>query len=105
MKETGRAIAGPSANRSGQVTATTAQHVKDGLDGKVDFILDAGSAALGIESTVIGFDGDRTLLLRPGAVPRDEIEDLIGPLGAPGCVDPFARPVGQPLCARARRCG
>jgi L-threonylcarbamoyladenylate synthase len=86
LKETGRAIAGPSANRSGQVTATTAQHVKDSLDGKVDFILDAGSAALGIESTVIGFDGDRPLLLRPGAVPRDEIEDLIGPLGAPGAL-------------------
>ena len=50
----------------------------------MDFILDAGSATIGIESTVIGFDGDRPLLLRPGAVPREEIEDLIGPLGAPG---------------------
>jgi L-threonylcarbamoyladenylate synthase len=39
---------------------------------------------LGIESTVVGFDGDRPMLLRPGAVPREEIEDLIGPLGAPG---------------------
>ena len=77
-------VAGPSANRSGQVTATTAQHVADSLGDKVDFILDAGSATLGIESTVIGFDGDRPLLLRPGAIPREEIEDLIGPLGAPG---------------------
>ncbi|HEY0266719.1 MAG TPA: L-threonylcarbamoyladenylate synthase [Rhizomicrobium sp.] len=84
LKETGRPVAGPSANLSGQVTATTAQHVADSLGGKVDLILDAGSAALGIESTVIGFDGDRPLLLRPGAVPREEIEDLIGPLGRPG---------------------
>jgi L-threonylcarbamoyladenylate synthase len=84
LKATGRPVAGPSANLSGQVTATTAQHVADGLGGKVDFILDAGSATLGIESTVIGFDGDRPLLLRPGAVPREEIEDLIGPLGRPG---------------------
>lgn len=84
LKETGRPVAGPSANRSGQVTATTATHVADSLSGKVDFILDAGSATLGIESTVVGFDGDRPLLLRPGAIPRGDIEDMIGPLGAPG---------------------
>ena len=84
LKETGRPVAGPSANMSGQVSATTATHVADSLAGKVDFILDAGRATLGIESTVIGFDGDRPLLLRPGAIPRGEIEDMIGPLGAPG---------------------
>ena len=84
LKEAGRPVAGPSANLSGQVTATSAGHVADSLGGKVDLILDAGSATFGIESTVIGFDGDRPLLLRPGAVPRDEIEDLVGPLGPPG---------------------
>jgi L-threonylcarbamoyladenylate synthase len=84
LKEAGRPVAGPSANLSGQVTATTAQHVADSLGGKVDLILDAGSATFGIESTVIGFDGDRPLLLRPGAVPREEIQDLVGPLGPPG---------------------
>ncbi len=102
LKETGRPVAGPSANKSGQVTATTAQHVADSLTGKVDFILDAGSATLGIESTVVGFDGDRPLLLRPGAIPRDEIEDMIGPAGSAGQPDPLARPVGQPLCAARR---
>jgi L-threonylcarbamoyladenylate synthase len=86
LKETGRPVAGPSANRSGQVTATTAAHVAEGLSGKLDFILDGGSADLGIESTVIGFDGDRPLLLRPGAIARSEIEDMIGPLGAPGAL-------------------
>jgi L-threonylcarbamoyladenylate synthase len=84
LRETGRPVAGPSANLSGQVTATMAAHVADSLGGKVDLILDAGSATLGIESTVIGFDDDRPLLLRPGAVPREEIQDLVGPLGAPG---------------------
>jgi len=84
LKETGRPVAGPSANKSGQVTATTAAHVADSLGGALDLILDAGGATLGIESTVVGFDGDRPLLLRPGAIPRGEIEDLIGPLGAPG---------------------
>ena len=84
LRATGRPVAGPSANLSGQVTATMAAHVADSLGGKVDLILDAGSATLGIESTVIGFDDDRPLLLRPGAVPREEIQDLVGPLGAPG---------------------
>jgi len=84
LRETGRPVAGPSANMSGQVTATKASHVADSLGGKVDLILDAGSATLGIESTVIGFDDDRPLLLRPGAVPREEIQDLVGPLGPPG---------------------
>ena len=102
LKAAGRPVAGPSANRSGQVTATTAAHVADSLGGKVDFILDAGSATLGIESTVIGFDGDRPLLLRPGAIPREEIEDLIGPLGRAGQPDPVAGPAGQPLCAARR---
>ena len=57
---------------------------------------------LGIESTVIGFDGDRPLLLRPGAVAREEIEDLVGPLGPPRQPDPVAGPTGKPLCAARR---
>src|ERR1700760_2593239 len=52
LKETGRPVAGPSANKSGQVTATTAAHVAESLGGELDFILDAGGATLGIESTV-----------------------------------------------------
>ena len=84
LKETGRPVAGPSANLSGQVTATTAAHVADSLGGKVDLILDAGSATLGMELTVIGFDGDRPLLLLTGAVPREDIQNLVGPLGPPG---------------------
>ncbi len=47
LKATGRPVAGPSANRSGQVTATTAAHVAESLGGKLDFILDAGSATAG----------------------------------------------------------
>jgi len=84
LKATGRPVAGPSANMSGQVTATSPAHVAESMGGKVDLILDAGSAPLGIESTVIGFDGDRPLLLRPGAIAREDIEDLVGPLGPPG---------------------
>jgi L-threonylcarbamoyladenylate synthase len=81
-----RPIAAPSANASGKVSATTAAHVAESLNGKIDFILDGGSTALGLESTVIGFENAQPVLLRPGAVPRDEIEARAGPLAAPDAV-------------------
>jgi L-threonylcarbamoyladenylate synthase len=77
-----RPVAAPSANLSGKVSATTAAHVEEGLGGVVDFILDGGPSILGLESTVIGFDGDKATLLRPGAVAREEIEAITGPLAA-----------------------
>ena len=82
LRLSGRPIAAPSANVSGAVSATTALHVAEGLDDKVDFILDGGPAMLGLESTVIGFDGDIPVLLRPGAIAREEIEAVAGKLAA-----------------------
>jgi L-threonylcarbamoyladenylate synthase len=79
----GKPIAAPSANSSGRISATTAAHVAEELTGKVDMVLDGGPAALGIESTVIGFDDGRAVLLRPGAIARDAIEKITGPLAAP----------------------
>ncbi|HEY0301802.1 MAG TPA: L-threonylcarbamoyladenylate synthase, partial [Rhizomicrobium sp.] len=76
-------VAAPSANASGRITATTAQHVERGLGGKVDLVLDGGATPLGLESTVIGFDGGRPVLLRAGAIAREEIEAVAGPLAAP----------------------
>ncbi|MBS0471861.1 MAG: threonylcarbamoyl-AMP synthase [Proteobacteria bacterium] len=80
----GLAIAAPSANASGRITATTAQHVRDSLGAAVDLILDGGATPLGLESTVIGFEGETPVLLRAGAIPRAEIEAAIGPLAAAG---------------------
>lgn len=77
-------IAAPSANRSGSVSPTTAAHVAESLDGAVELILDGGATPLGIESTVVGFDAGKPVLLRPGAVPREAIEAVVGPLSAPG---------------------
>lgn len=77
-------IAAPSANRSGAVSPTTAAHVQESLGDRVDLILDGGPASCGIESTVIGFDGDQAVLLRPGALARDDIEAVSGPLRAAG---------------------
>ncbi len=83
IAEAGVPLAAPSANLSGQVSATSAAHVAEGLGGKVDLILDGETTPLGIESTVIGFESGRPVLLRPGAVPREAIEAITGPLAAP----------------------
>jgi L-threonylcarbamoyladenylate synthase len=80
LRAGGRPIAAPSANPSGKVSATTAAHVADGLNGKVDVILDGGPCPLGLESTVIGFDNGKPVLLRPGAVARADIEKVAGAL-------------------------
>jgi L-threonylcarbamoyladenylate synthase len=79
-----RPLAAPSANASGRITATSAAHVAAELGGRVDLILDGGATPLGLESTVIGFDGARAVLLRPGAIAREEIEAVAGPLAAAG---------------------
>lgn len=79
-----RPLAAPSANPSGTVSPTRAVHVRDGLGAKVDFILDGGPCAVGVESTIVKIDGDRVTLLRPGGVPREEVERVTGaPLASP----------------------
>ena len=71
-------IAAPSANRSGRISPTTAAHVEAELGRLPAMILDGGACALGLESTVLGVDGDRVALLRLGALPREEIERVLG---------------------------
>jgi L-threonylcarbamoyladenylate synthase len=83
LVEAGVPVAAPSANPSGRVSPTMAAHVAEGLGGRIDFILDGGPTPLGLESTIIGFDGGAPLLLRPGALPREAIEAVAGPLRAP----------------------
>ena len=90
IRALGRPIAAPSANLSGAVSATTAAHVADGLEDRLDMILDDGPAPLGVESTVIGFDSGIPVLLRPGAVTREAIEAIVGPLEKAG--DTIASP-------------
>jgi L-threonylcarbamoyladenylate synthase len=74
----GRPVAAPSANRSGQVSPTIAAHVLDELDGRIDAVLDSGPCAVGIESTVLDLSGARPILLRPGGVSLEAIEEVIG---------------------------
>lgn len=74
----GHGIAAPSANRFGHVSATTAQHVADDFGDTVSLILDGGATDVGIESTIIAFTGPSPMLLRPGAIDAEAIENLLG---------------------------
>jgi len=71
-------IAAPSANPFGYVSPTTAEHVREQLDDQVDLILDGGPCPVGVESTILSFSEERPRLLRPGGVPLEEIESVIG---------------------------
>jgi L-threonylcarbamoyladenylate synthase len=71
-------IAAPSANISGRPSPTTATHVKDDLDGKIKLILDGGSTKIGIESTVIDMTQPTPMILRPGGISKEAIENEIG---------------------------
>lgn len=83
LRAVGRPVAAPSANRSGRISPTTAAHVSAELGERVAMILDAGPCRIGLESTVVGFEGDSPVLLRPGGVAAEDIEAVAGPLAAP----------------------
>ncbi len=78
IEAAGVPIAAPSANPSGRVSPTTAEHVAADLGGKVDMILDGGPCAEGLESTIVSLAGSEPVLLRAGAVPREQIEEVLG---------------------------
>ena len=71
-------LAAPSANRFGRVSPTTAQHVLDDLGRDVDLIVDGGPCTIGVESTIVDFTCDPPQLLRPGGIPQDDIELILG---------------------------
>src|SRR3954471_14013593 len=73
----GRPIVAPSANQSGHVSPTTAQHVLADLGGRIDLIINAGATSVGVESTIVSCL-DAPTLLRPGGLPRDAIEGVLG---------------------------
>ena len=71
-------LAAPSANTSGKPSPTTAQHVKDDMDGKIDCIVDAGPCSVGVESTVLSLAGKKPRLLRPGGVTPEMLMQVLG---------------------------
>jgi L-threonylcarbamoyladenylate synthase len=95
LAEAGVPIAAPSANLSGRVSASEAGHARADLGDKVDLILDSGPAPLGLESTIIACLDNQARLLRPGAVTREAIEQVLGAkLAAPHDSDAPQAPGG-----------
>ncbi len=91
LRAFGGGVAGPSANRFGHVSATTAEHVRDEFGAAVDCVLDGGACAVGIESTIVDLSNPQPALLRPGCISAAQIEDALGmPLAAPGAQSPRA---------------
>ncbi|MFG6583556.1 L-threonylcarbamoyladenylate synthase [Sulfitobacter sp. 1A12779] len=78
LQALGGPVAAPSANPSGKISATTADHVRAGLDGKIAAVLDDGACTVGLESTIIGLTGPRPALLRAGGLPCEAIEAALG---------------------------
>jgi L-threonylcarbamoyladenylate synthase len=77
LRAFGGPVVAPSANLSGHVSPTTAEHVHHDLAGRIDLIIDGGAVAVGVESTIVGCF-DAPMLLRPGGLPRAEIERVLG---------------------------
>lgn len=81
LRAVGRPVVAPSANPSGRVSPTRAEDVAGELDERVALVLDAGPCTIGVESTVVDLSRpDRAVLLRPGGLPRSELEAILGPL-------------------------
>lgn len=73
-------VSAPSANTSGRPSPTTAEHVREDLDGKIEMILDGGSVDIGLESTILDMTVTPPMILRPGAITADMLEKVIGPV-------------------------
>lgn len=105
IKAAQRPIAAPSANRSGSVSPTTPQHVVESLGHRVHIVIAAGRCAVGVESTVLDLSGPVPALLRPGAVLRESIESLIGPIVMGGGSPDAPKSPGQLLSHYAPAAG
>jgi L-threonylcarbamoyladenylate synthase len=77
LRAFGGPIVAPSANLSGHVSPTAAAHVQADLEGRIDLIVDGGPVAVGVESTIVGCF-ERPMLLRPGGLPSEEVERVLG---------------------------
>jgi L-threonylcarbamoyladenylate synthase len=78
IDQAGCPIVGPSANVFGYLSPTTAEHIRSQLGDQIDFILDGGPCEVGVESTILSFLEEGPRLLRPGGVPLEEVESVIG---------------------------
>lgn len=95
IRSGGGYIAAPSANTSGRPSPTTARHVYEDLNGKIDMIIDGGSVGIGVESTIIDLTSEAPMVLRPGFISLEMLREVIGDVGMDPCLhseDPSFRP-------------
>ncbi|WP_374055235.1 L-threonylcarbamoyladenylate synthase [Rossellomorea sp. FM04394] len=78
IEASGLPIAAPSANRSGKPSPTTAQHVIDDLEDRIAGVVDGGETGVGVESTVVDCTGPRPIILRPGGITKEQLEEVVG---------------------------
>lgn len=78
IRAAGGFVSAPSANTSGRPSPTTAEHVAEDLGGKIDMILDSGPVDIGLESTILDMTVDPPMILRPGAITAEMLEEVIG---------------------------
>ncbi|MCI4677680.1 threonylcarbamoyl-AMP synthase [Rhodoblastus acidophilus] len=95
----GGPVAAPSANLSGHVSPATAAHVLADLDGRIDAVVSGGACPVGVESTIVSLLDETPRLLRPGGVPRAEIERVLGESLAGAVEDEAGQPVAPGLLA------
>jgi len=78
LNEFGNGVAAPSANRFGLISPTTAAHVRADLGDEVELVLEGGPSNVGIESTIVDLSGEAAALLRPGAITKDQLKNILG---------------------------
>ena len=87
ISRSGVMIAAPSANTSGRPSPTSASHVMEDMNGRIDMIIDGGDCKYGIESTIVDMTGEVPTILRPGYITKEMLEDVVGTVE----VDPAIR--------------
>jgi L-threonylcarbamoyladenylate synthase len=109
LRDFGGGVAAPSANRFGRVSPTTADHVRRDLGAEVDFILDGGPCSIGVESTIVDFSSGDPVILRPGGLTKERLEEALGrsvpvkgggPVRASGQLDSHYAPRAEVVIVR-----
>jgi L-threonylcarbamoyladenylate synthase len=96
IQAAGTPIAAPSANRSGELSPTLAEHVRKSLEGRIDLLLDAGPTTAGLESTVVDLSGEKPRILRPGPIAPDRLRAFLGEVDLPRAIATTAPALPSP---------
>ena len=96
IREAGVPVAAPSANTSGRPSCTTAADVMEDMEGKIDAVVDGGPCQVGVESTILDLTCTPPRLLRPGGLPLEALEEVVGPVAVDKAVTERLKDGEQP---------